>query len=57
MDFRIIGLTGRARCGKDTVAGLLVEEFDFQGGPTQADLEHGEGFGAAFARAVRSAGS
>lgn len=34
-----------------------LETFEFNGGPTQADLEHGEAFGAAFARAVRSAGS
>ncbi|HUT20960.1 MAG TPA: FprA family A-type flavoprotein [Anaerolineae bacterium] len=34
-----------------------LEEFEFAGGATQADLEHGKAFGAAFARAVRSAGS
>jgi anaerobic nitric oxide reductase flavorubredoxin len=32
-----------------------LEEFEFAGGATQADLEHGRVFGAAFARAVRSA--
>jgi anaerobic nitric oxide reductase flavorubredoxin len=32
-----------------------LEEFEFAGGATQADLERGEAFGAAFAREVRSA--
>jgi anaerobic nitric oxide reductase flavorubredoxin len=33
----------------------VLEEFEFTGGATQADLERGQAFGAAFAREVRSA--
>lgn len=32
----------------------VVDEFEFAGGPTRADLEQGKAFGAAFARAVRA---
>jgi len=34
----------------------LVESFEFIGGPTQADLEHGEEFGARFARLIKASG-
>jgi len=30
----------------------LVESFEFIGGPTEEDLEHGEEFGARFARLI-----
>ena len=34
----------------------LVESFEFIGGPTQEDLEHGEEFGARFARLIKASG-
>jgi flavorubredoxin len=39
----------------DEMGWEVADEFEFNGGPTRADLEKGRTFGAAFARAVRSA--
>jgi len=49
------GATRRFNQLVEEMGWTALEEFEFAGGATQADLEHGEAFGAAFAREVRSA--